>query len=140
MVIRTRSAGFGTEAKRRIILGTFASSAGYSEQYYDKACEVRAMVGDDFRSAFTEFDVLLSPISPTTAWKLGEKVDDPVAMYLSDVYSVPASLAGIPAVVIRAGNDQGGLPIGLQICGPPGSDELVLAAAASLDERSPAVV
>ncbi len=128
MLIGTRTKGFGDEAKRRIILGTFASSAGYQDQYYARACNARELLSAEFRRAFENVDLLLTPISPTTAWRLGEKTTDPIQMYLSDVFSIPAALAGIPASVIPVGADAEGLPVGVQLCGPPGADSLVLAA------------
>lgn len=108
--VRTRSRGFGTEAKRRIILGTFVLSSGYYDAYYRKAQQVRALVRSDFERAFREVDVLLAPVSPTPPFKLGEKTDDPLAMYLSDIFTIPASLAGLPAVSI---------PPGFQLIGRP---------------------
>lgn len=133
MLTDTRTEGFGREAKRRIMLGTFASSAGYEEAYYGRACRIRTLVAAEFASAFDRFDVLLSPVSPTTAWPLGERMDDPMKMYLSDVYSVPAALAGVPAVVIPAGKDEDGLPVGVQLTGPRLGDASVMAAARALE-------
>jgi aspartyl-tRNA(Asn)/glutamyl-tRNA(Gln) amidotransferase subunit A len=134
MLTQTRTEGFGSEAKRRIMLGTFASSAGYEDEYYGQACRVRSKLAAEFASAFERFDVLLSPVSPTTAWPLGERVEDPVRMYLSDVYSVPASLAGIPAVAIPVGVDGQGLPLAVQLCGPRLGDSALLAAASALQD------
>jgi aspartyl-tRNA(Asn)/glutamyl-tRNA(Gln) amidotransferase subunit A len=134
MLTETRTEGFGSEAKRRIMLGTFASSAGYEDEYYGRACRVRSLLITEFASAFERFDVLLSPVSPTTAWPLGERVGNPMRMYLSDVYSVPASLAGIPAAVIPAGHDQDELPLGVQLCGPRLADAALLAAAGALED------
>jgi aspartyl-tRNA(Asn)/glutamyl-tRNA(Gln) amidotransferase subunit A len=133
MLTRTRTEGFGEEAKRRIMLGTFASSAGYDEEYYIQACKVRTLVVEEFASAFGDFDVILSPVSPTTAWPLGERLGDPMTMYLSDVHSVPAALAGVPAIVIPASEDDDGLPVGVQLCGPRQRDSLVLGAARELE-------
>jgi aspartyl-tRNA(Asn)/glutamyl-tRNA(Gln) amidotransferase subunit A len=133
MLTRTRTEGFGEEAKRRIMLGTFASSAGYDEEYYIQACKVRTLVVEEFAAAFSDFDVILSPVSPTTAWPLGERLADPMTMYLSDVHSVPAALAGVPAIVIPAGDDADGLPVGVQLCGPRHRDSLVLSAARDLE-------
>jgi aspartyl-tRNA(Asn)/glutamyl-tRNA(Gln) amidotransferase subunit A len=133
MVVRTRTQGFGAEAKRRILLGTFASSAGYEDEYYGRACRVRTALIDEFRSAFADVDLILSPVSPSTAWSIGERVAEPMAMYLADVYSVPAALAGLPAVVIPVGTDSDSLPIGLQLTGARMADELVLHAARTLE-------
>ena len=115
MYRKTRDAGFGAEVKRRILLGTYALSAGYYDAYYRKAQQVRALLTRDFLSAFNEVDVIVGPMTPTPAFKLGEKTDDPVAMYLADIYSVAASLAGICGVSVPCGETKDGLPIGVQI-------------------------
>ena len=115
MYRKTRDAGFGSEVKRRILLGTYALSAGYYDAYYKKAQQVRALLTRDFLAAFHEVDVLVGPMTPTPAFKLGEKTDDPVAMYLADIYSVAASLAGICGVSVPCGETKDGLPIGVQI-------------------------
>ncbi len=133
MIDRSRTYGFGAEAKRRIMLGTFAASAGYQDKFYLNATKVRRKLSDEFAAAFRDFDVLLSPISPTTAWKIGEKIEDPMTMYLQDIYSVPAALAGIPALVLPSGTDNAGLPIGLQLSGPRGGDANVIAAGRALE-------
>jgi aspartyl-tRNA(Asn)/glutamyl-tRNA(Gln) amidotransferase subunit A len=122
----SRGVGFGREVRRRIMLGTYVLSAGYYDAYYKKAQRVRRLVLADFLDAFGKVDVILAPTTPTTAFKIGEKIDDPLAMYLSDVYTTPANLAGIPAVAVPAGNDSTGLPIGVQIMGPHFSEELIL--------------
>lgn len=111
----TRSNGFGEEVKRRIMLGTYVLSAGYYDAYYRKAQKVRRLIKEDFDSAFSKVDVILSPTTPTTAFKLGEKSDDPLQMYLSDIYTTSVNLAGLPAISIPVGNDSNNLPIGLQI-------------------------
>jgi aspartyl-tRNA(Asn)/glutamyl-tRNA(Gln) amidotransferase subunit A len=111
----TRSEGFGPEVKRRIMLGTYALSAGYYDEHYLKAQKVRSLIADDFRRAFRGVDAIVTPTSPTVAFPLGERITDPLQMYLSDVYTVSANLAGIAAVSIPAGRSSGGLPIGLQI-------------------------
>jgi aspartyl-tRNA(Asn)/glutamyl-tRNA(Gln) amidotransferase subunit A len=133
MLTRSRSEGFGDEAKRRIMLGTFASSAGYEDEYHGRACRVRTLLVNEFASAFAKCDLILSPVSPTTAWPLGERLRDPLTMYLSDVYSVPAALAGVPAIVIPATKDSDQLPVGVQLCGPRLGDSLVLGAARALE-------
>jgi aspartyl-tRNA(Asn)/glutamyl-tRNA(Gln) amidotransferase subunit A len=131
---RTRAAGFGPEVKRRIMLGTFALSAGYYEAYYGRAQRVRTKIADDFRDAFGRCDFVVTPTSPTVAFKLGERTGDPLAMYLSDYCTVPMSLAGIPAASIPAGLSEG-LPVGFQICGPAFSENRMLDAAFALEQR-----
>ena len=116
-VSRTRAAGFGAEVKRRIMLGTYALSSGYYDAYYLKAEKVRTLIKQDFDTAFERFDVLLGPTSPTVAFKLGEKISDPYAMYLNDVFTIPANLAGIPGISIPGGFSEG-LPVGVQLLGP----------------------
>jgi aspartyl-tRNA(Asn)/glutamyl-tRNA(Gln) amidotransferase subunit A len=115
MYRNTRGEGFGAECKRRIMLGTYVLSAGYYDAYYLKAQKVRALVARDFASAFQEVDAILAPVSPFPAFKLGEKVDDPLAMYLSDIYTITGSLAGIPCMSVPCGTTAGGLPVGMQI-------------------------
>jgi aspartyl-tRNA(Asn)/glutamyl-tRNA(Gln) amidotransferase subunit A len=117
MYERTRDEGFGPEVKRRIMLGTYALSAGYYDAYYLKAQKVRTLLTRDFEEAFREVDAIVTPTSPTTAFKLGEKSDDPLAMYLADIYTVTADLVGVPGISIPCGEDREGLPIGLQILG-----------------------
>jgi len=117
MFKKTRDAGFGAEVKRRILLGTYALSAGYYDAYYRKAQQVRTLLTRDFLAAFAEVDVLVAPVTPTPAFKLGEKTDDPVQMYLEDIYSVAASLAGICGVSVPCGETKDGLPIGMQVMG-----------------------
>jgi aspartyl-tRNA(Asn)/glutamyl-tRNA(Gln) amidotransferase subunit A len=118
MYANTREAGFGTEVKRRILLGTYALSAGYYDAYYRKAQQVRTLVGRDFEQAFERYDALVAPTTPTTAFPIGERSGDPLQMYLSDVYTVPANIAGICAVSLPAGFSDG-LPVGMQIIGKP---------------------
>ena len=117
MYEKTRSEGFGTEVKRRIMVGTFALSAGYYDAYYRKAQQVRRIISNDFRNAFGQCDYVAGPTSPTTAFLLGEKISDPVSMYLSDIFTISVNLAGIPAISIPVGFDSQGLPIGLQLIG-----------------------
>lgn len=124
MMAATREAGFGPEVKRRVILGTYALSAGYYDQYYGQAQKVRTLIQRDFNAAFEQVDVLVSPTGPTTAFKLGEKVDDPLSMYLNDIATIPANLAGIPAMSLPMGlADEDGLPVGLQVLAPAMHDE-----------------
>ena len=132
----TRSGGFGLEVKRRIMLGTYVLSAGYYDAYYDKAQRVRTLIKGDFDQAFEKVDLLVAPTTPTTAFRIGEKIDDPLQMYLSDVYTVPINLAGVPAISVPCGQDPGGLPIGLQIIGPHFGEERILRAAYAFEEAT----
>jgi aspartyl-tRNA(Asn)/glutamyl-tRNA(Gln) amidotransferase subunit A len=135
----TREAGFGAEVKRRILLGTFVLSAGYYDAYYLKAQRVRTLVRGDFEAAFRDVDVICSPTSPTPAFRLGEKVDDPLAMYLSDIYTLPASLAGLPAMSVPCAPTNAGLPVGLQIVAPPLDEATMIAVAAACEADFPCV-
>jgi len=130
--MRSRAEGFGPETIRRIMLGTYALSAGYYDAYYGQAQKVRTLIIRDFERAFSDFDVLLTPTSPTTAFKIGEKAADPVSMYLSDVYTIPVNLAGIPAVSVPCGTVDG-LPVGLQIMGTHFSEATILRAAHAVE-------
>lgn len=112
---RSRGEGFGAEVKRRIMLGTFALSEGYSDQYYLKALKVRRKIREDYDAALQDVDVIIGPVAPTTAFRLGEKLDDPLAMYLNDIYTISANLAGIPGISLPCGEDSNGLPIGIQL-------------------------
>jgi aspartyl-tRNA(Asn)/glutamyl-tRNA(Gln) amidotransferase subunit A len=132
MYTRTRHDGFGPEVKRRIMLGTYALSSGYYEAYYGRAQRVRTKISEDFSKAFEQVDLILTPTAPTVAFELGEKADDPLAMYLNDFCTVPMSLAGIPAISIPCGL-AGGLPVGLQIAGPAFSENRLLEAAHALE-------
>ena len=122
----TRSQGFGPEVKRRIMLGTYALSAGYYDAYYRKAQAVRTLIQRDFDAVFQEVDLLVSPVMPTPAFRLGERLEDPLQMYLSDIYTIPASLAGLPAISVPCGLSSTGLPIGLQLMGRPFEENIVL--------------
>ena len=122
----TRSRGFGPEVQRRIILGTYALSAGYYDAYYGKASQVRTLIVEDFRKAFEVCDVILSPVAPTPAFRIGENVDDPLTMYLSDIFTLSANLAGIPGMSVPCGFSSEGLPIGLQIMGNHFDEEVLL--------------
>jgi aspartyl-tRNA(Asn)/glutamyl-tRNA(Gln) amidotransferase subunit A len=124
---RTRAAGFGDEVKRRIMIGTYVLSAGYYDAYYLRAQKVRALILKDFTDAFAQVDALLTPTAPTAAFAQGEKMDDPIAMYLNDVFTVPASMAGVPGMSVPAGLDAQGLPLGLQVIGRPFDEETVFA-------------
>lgn len=126
MYRKSRSAGFGPEVKRRIMLGTYVLSAGYYDAYYRKASQVRTLIRNDFLEAFKTCDALITPVSPITAFPIGEKADDPLQMYLADVFTLPASLAGIPGLSIPCGFSAKGLPIGLQVLGPHFREDVVL--------------
>jgi len=117
MTSKTRAEGFGSEVKRRILIGTYALSAGYVDAYYKKAQQVRTLIRRDFDDAFKKVDVLLAPTAPTTAFGFGDNIDNPMAMYLSDLLTIPANLAGLPAISLPCGFDKSGLPIGLQLIG-----------------------
>lgn len=136
MYKQTREEGFGEEVKRRIMLGTFVLSSGYYEAYYGKAQKVRTLIKQDFEQAFETCDVLLTPTSPSTAFKVGEKVDDPVEMYLSDICTISANLAGVPALSVPTGSDGDGMPIGTQLIGPALSEERLFRAGRRLEEQS----
>ena len=135
MYSESRDRGFGPEVKRRIMLGTYALSAGYYDQWYGKAQRVRTLIKQDFDRAFQQVDIIIGPTSPTPAFRLGEKLQDPLQMYLSDIYTVPASLAGIPAISIPGG-EVDGLPFGLQIMGPHLGEEKVLRAAYEIEQAT----
>jgi aspartyl-tRNA(Asn)/glutamyl-tRNA(Gln) amidotransferase subunit A len=117
MTARSRAEGFGDEVQRRILIGTYALSAGYVDAYYRKAQQVRTLIRQDFERAFTQVDLLLSPTAPTTAFGFGAHHDDPLAMYLADLLTIPANMAGLPAISVPCGFDNQGLPIGLQLIG-----------------------
>jgi aspartyl-tRNA(Asn)/glutamyl-tRNA(Gln) amidotransferase subunit A len=134
MNMRTRGEGFGQEVKRRIMLGTYSLSAGYYEAYYGQAQKVRTLVIRDFKAAFERFDILLAPTSPTTAFRLGEKAEDPLSMYLSDIFTIPANLAGVPAISVPCGLDDAGLPIGLQLIGKVLDEATVLRSAYAFEQ------
>jgi len=134
MYKRSRAEGFGDEVKRRIMIGTYCLSAGYYDAYYEKAQKVRTLIIDDFRKAFKKYDVLISPTSPTTAFKTGERLDDPLTMYLSDICTIPVNLAGLPAASIPVGlSSKGSLPIGLQVIGDILREDNVLKVAYNIE-------
>jgi aspartyl-tRNA(Asn)/glutamyl-tRNA(Gln) amidotransferase subunit A len=132
----TRAAGFGVETRRRILIGTYVLSAGYYDAYYTQAQRVRTLIARDFAEAFERCDVLLTPTAPSAAFALGEKSADPIAMYLNDVFTVPASLAGLPAMSVPAGLDGAGLPLGLQLIGRPLDEQTVLNAGLAIEQRA----
>jgi aspartyl-tRNA(Asn)/glutamyl-tRNA(Gln) amidotransferase subunit A len=136
LYMKTRQEGFGPEVKRRIMLGTYALSAGYYDAYYGKAQAVRTLIRQDFDAAFRDVDLIATPVTPTPAFKLGEKVQDPLQMYLSDIYTISINLAGIPAISIPCGFSTAGLPIGLQLIGRPFEEETVLRGAHAYEQAA----
>ena len=132
----TRGAGFGAEVKRRVLIGTYVLSAGYYDAYYNKARRVRTLILNDFRQAYEKVDVILAPTAPSEAFAVGEKMDDPIAMYLNDVFTVPSSLAGLPAISVPAGLGAEGLPLGLQLIGRAFDEETVLRVADVLEQAA----
>jgi aspartyl-tRNA(Asn)/glutamyl-tRNA(Gln) amidotransferase subunit A len=136
MYEHTRSAGFGAEVKRRIMLGTYALSAGYYDAYYKKASQVRTLIRRDFDDAFRECDLVVTPTAPTAAFRLGEKLDDPLSMYLGDIFTIPANLAGLPGISIPCGFTAAGLPIGLQIIGNLFEEEKVIQCADCFEQAT----
>ncbi len=136
MYAATRAAGFGAEVRRRILIGTYVLSAGFYDAYYTQAQKVRTLISRDFKDAFASCDVILAPTTPTAAFALGEKSGDPLEMYLNDVFSVPASLAGLPAMSVPAGLNREGLPLGLQLIGKPFDEQGVLNAGLAIEQRA----
>ena len=132
----TRSEGFGSEVKRRIMLGTFALSSGYYDAYYKKALQVRMLILNDFSKIFDENDLVLAPVSPTTAYKIGEKSADPLEMYMGDIYTVPVNIAGLPAISLPCGTGENGLPIGMQLIGKAYSEKTIISAAHVFEEAT----
>lgn len=137
LYLRSRSEGFGDEVKRRIMIGAFVLSSGYYDAFYNKALKVRAVINEGFQRAFAKYDILLGPIAPTTAPKLGESLSDPLKMYLADIYTVSVNLAGLPAISIPCGRDSKGLPIGLQLIGKHFGEKDILRAAYSFEQANP---
>ena len=136
MYLQTRSEGFGTEVKRRIMLGAYALSAGYYDAYYRKAQQVRTLIREDFARAFAACDVLISPVAPTTAFRLGEQLDDPLQMYLNDIYTASVNLAGLPAISVPFAYSHSDLPIGVQLLAPPLEEARLLRAAHALEQAA----
>jgi len=132
----TRSRGFGPEVQRRIIIGTYCLSAGYYDAYYGKASQVRTLIMEDFKTAFETCDVILSPVAPTAAFKIGEKIDDPLTMYLSDIFTLSANLAGIPGMSVPCGFSAEGLPVGLQILGNHFNEEMIFRVAYGFEQAT----
>jgi aspartyl-tRNA(Asn)/glutamyl-tRNA(Gln) amidotransferase subunit A len=140
MYRKTRGAGFGAEVKRRIVLGTYVLSAGYYDAYYLKGQKVRALIAEDFRKAFEQVDAIVTPTSPVPAFKLGERTNDPLQMYLADIYTVTGSLAGLPGISVPCGKIAGELPVGLQIFGSAFSEAKVLQLAQAFESAGGATV
>jgi aspartyl-tRNA(Asn)/glutamyl-tRNA(Gln) amidotransferase subunit A len=136
MYFASRGEGFGAEVKRRIMLGTFALSSGYYDAYYGRAQAVRAQMRRDFATAFTKFDFLLTPTTPEPAFKVGAKTDDPLSMYLSDIFTAPANLVGIPAIAVPSGFSRDGLPLSLQIMAPHFRERAMFRAAAAYERET----
>ncbi|MGA2141030.1 MAG: amidase family protein, partial [Brevinematales bacterium] len=133
LYIKTRSTGFGAEVKRRIMLGTYVLSAGYYDAYYMKALKVRSLIREDFEKAFEKADYILGPTSPTPAFKIGEKMDDPIAMYLSDIYTISLNLAGLPGISVPSGMTKNSLPLGLQVAGKLLDEEGIMNIACAIE-------
>ena len=136
LYMKTRQEGFGPEVKRRIMLGTYALSAGYYDAYYGKAQAVRTLIRQDFDAAFKEVDLIVTPVTPTPAFKLGEKIEDPLQMYLSDIYTISVNLAGLPAISVPCGFSRAGLPIGLQLIGRAFEEDTILRAAHAYEQST----
>src|SRR5687767_1756044 len=136
LYMKTRQEGFGPEVKRRIMLGTYALSSGYYDAYYGKAQAVRTLICEDFRDAFNDVDLIVTPVTPTAAFKLGEKSEDPLQMYLSDIYTISVNLAGLPAISVPCGLTKAGLPIGLQLIGRAFEEETLLRAAHAYEQST----
>lgn len=133
---KTRSLGFGSEVKRRIMLGTYALSSGYYDAYYKKALKVRTLIMDEFDKAFSKYDLIAGPTAPTTAYKIGEKTDNPLEMYLGDIFTVSVNIAGLPAISVPCGLDSKNLPVGLQLIGKPFSEGIIMQAAYAYEQSS----
>ena len=136
MYENTRGEGFGAEVRRRVMIGTYVLSAGYYDAYYVKAQRVRSLIAQDFKTAYENVDVILTPTAPSAAFAIGEKMHDPIAMYLNDVFTVPASMAGLPAISVPAGLDASGLPLGLQLIGRAFDEVTLLRAARALEDAA----
>ena len=136
LYMRTREEGFGAEVKRRILIGTYALSAGYYDAYYLKAQKVRQLIKNDFDKAFNDVDAILTPSTPSSAFKIGDKSDDPVSMYLNDIFTVPVNLSGLPAISVPAGYDKNNLPLGLQLIGKPFDEQTILNLSLAIEKRA----
>ena len=131
----TRSEGFGKEVKRRIMLGTYVLSAGYYDAYYKKALKARTLIKNQFEEAFKKYDIVLTPVSPVTAWKIGEKINNPLEMYLMDLYTVPVNIAGVPAISLPCGKDKNGMPVGMQLIAKHFNEEVLYRAAFTFEQN-----
>jgi len=136
MFTQSRGSGFGPEVKRRIMLGTYALSAGYYDAYYGQAQKVRTLITKDFERVFEKVDAIAAPVAPTTAFKIGGHADDPLAMYLEDVFTLPANLAGVPALAFPVGFDQSGLPVGMQLMGRQFDESVLLRLAHAFQQET----
>jgi aspartyl-tRNA(Asn)/glutamyl-tRNA(Gln) amidotransferase subunit A len=136
MYENTRSEGFGDEVKRRILIGTYVLSSGYYDAYYLKAQKVRQLIKNDFNKAFTDVDAILTPSTPSSAFKIGDKKDDPVSMYLNDIFTVPVNLSGLPAISVPAGYDKNNLPLGLQLIGKAFDEQTILNLSLAIEKRA----
>jgi len=136
MYENTRSEGFGDEVKRRILIGTYVLSSGYYDAYYLKAQKVRQLIKNDFDKVFNDVDAILTPSTPSTAFKIDEKKDDPVSMYLNDIFTVPVNLAGLPAISVPAGYDKNNLPLGLQLIGKTFDEQAILNLSLAIEKRA----
>lgn len=133
---KSRSHGFGKEVKRRILLGTYALSSGYYDAYYKKALQVRTLIKREYDAIFENYDMVLAPVAPTTAYKIGEKSSDPLEMYMGDIYTVPINIAGLPAISLNAGFDSDGMPVGMQLIGKPFSEDILLKTADAYEKET----
>ena len=136
MYENTRSEGFGDEVKRRILIGTYVLSSGYYDAYYLKAQKVRQLIKNDFNKAFTDVDAILTPSTPSSAFKIGDKKDDPVSMYLNDIFTVPVNLSGLPAISVPTGYDKNNLPLGLQLIGKAFDEQTILNLSLAIEKRA----
>ena len=136
MYENTRSEGFGDEVKRRILIGTYVLSSGYYDAYYLKAQKVRQLIKNDFDKVFNDIDAILTPSTPSAAFKMGDKTDDPVSMYLNDIFTVPVNLAGLPAISVPAGYDKKNLPLGLQLIGKAFDEQTILNLSLAIEKRA----
>ncbi len=136
MYENTRSEGFGDEVKRRILIGTYVLSSGYYDAYYLKAQKVRQLIKSDFDKSFNDVDAILTPSTPSSAFKIGDKSDDPVSMYLNDIFTVPINLSGLPAISVPAGHDKNNLPLGLQLIGRPFDEQTILNLSLAIEKRA----
>jgi aspartyl-tRNA(Asn)/glutamyl-tRNA(Gln) amidotransferase subunit A len=137
LYMNSRSEGFGSEVKRRIMLGTFALSSGYFDAYYKKALQVRTLVVNEFNGIFDKCDLILSPVAPTPAYRIGEKSSNPLEMYMGDAYTVPVNIAGLPALSLPCGKSATGLPIGMQLIGKPFDESMLYRAGYAFEQENP---